>query len=162
MTSWTKLWSCVMAAPWSPVFLLSWQQEDSHLCSDPCRRTHLRKLLMCDYSCLQWSKRGGWGEEIIPISPGSNYHLDLYCIDDCLRVCLLVCLLVCFYCCEETLWPHSNSYEGHLIGTKLQFQRISTLSSWKGTWWYVGRHGGVVRARALYLDPRLQEEMVSH
>jgi hypothetical protein len=34
-----------------------------------------------------------------------------------------------------------NSYKGkHLIGTGLQFQRFSLLSSWWGALWYAGRH----------------------
>jgi hypothetical protein len=37
---------------------------------------------------------------------------------------------------------HSNSYKGkHLIGTGLQVQRFSSLSSWREAWWHAGRHG---------------------
>jgi hypothetical protein len=36
---------------------------------------------------------------------------------------------------------HSKTYTGHLIGTGLQVQRFSPLSSWQEAWQSPGRHG---------------------
>ena len=45
------------------------------------------------------------------------------------------------FCCEKT-HDHGNSCKlKYLIGTGLQFQRFSPLSSWQKAWWHTGRHG---------------------
>ena len=57
---------------------------------------------------------------------------------------------------------HGNSYKGkHLIGSGLQFQRFSPLSSWWGAWQHTGKHGTGEVAQFLIWVSRQQEERVT-
>ena len=59
--------------------------------------------------------------------------------------------------------PQSNSYKGkHFIGTGLQNQRFTPLSSWWGAWQCAGRHGAREGAESSMWIHRQQKETVCH